>query len=168
MLAVALAARVDVPVPGTSVPQSAQTLAVLVVGSLLGARWGSFALAAYVLAGGAGAPIFADGASGWAHLIGPTAGYLFGFIVAAGLAGGLADRGGMARFLPALAAMIALHVLILVLGWSRLALSLGPTEAFAAGVTPFLVGGAFKSLLAAVIVTLACRRTTISPSSATP
>lgn len=152
VLAIALSARVATTLPGSSVPQSAQTLAVLLVGAFLGARDGSIALVAYLLLGGAGVPVFADGASGWAHLVGPTAGYLLAFALTAGLVGWLADLGRLRGLLPALAAMLGGHALILGLGWIRLALTLGGAEAFQAGVAPFIAGGVAKSALAAAVL----------------
>ena len=127
VVVVALSARVTATIPGADVPQSAQTLAVLVVGSLLGARDGALTLTAYLIVGGIGVPVFAGGGSGWAHLVGPTAGYLLGFVAAAAVAGRLADRGLLRRFGPAIAVMICGHALILTLGWLRLAWMLGAT-----------------------------------------
>lgn len=152
VLALALSARVSATLPGSSVPQSAQTLAVLLVGSLLGSRDGTLTLLAYLLAGGAGAPIFADGASGWGHLAGPTAGYLLGFMVAALGVGLLADHRLLQRPITALGAMVGGHVLILGFGWTRLTWILGPEDALRQGVTPFLWGGCVKSLVAATVV----------------
>lgn len=152
---VALSARLSVTIPGSPVPQSAQTLAVLIVGALLGARDGTLAVGAYVLAGGLGLPVFSDGAAGWSHLVGPTAGYLVGFIVAAWGVGLLADRGRLGALWSALIAMLAAHAVILALGWLRLAGSLGPVAAFEGGVGPFLIGGIVKSFLAAGFVVLA-------------
>jgi len=146
---VALSARLSVTIPGSPLPQSAQTLAVVLVGALLGARDGSLAIGAYLLAGAAGVPVFADGASGWSHLIGPTAGYLAGFLLAAWGVGRLADRGRLRRLWPAALGMLAAHALILTLGWVRLTASLGPVAAFEGGVAPFVLGGIVKSLIAA-------------------
>ena len=138
-------------VPGTSVPQSAQTLAVVLVGAFLGARDGTLAVALYLLSGAVGLPVFADGASGWLHLIGPTGGYLAGFVLAASMAGWMADQGYLAHLRTAVVVMIVGHVIILSLGWLRLAWSLGPREAFAAGTAPFLWGGLAKSIIAGVV-----------------
>ena len=138
--------------PGTSVPQSAQTLAVVLVGAFLGARDGALALVFYLLVGGVGLSVFADGASGWPHLAGPTGGYLVGFVLAAGIVGWFADGGHLVRLRTALVVMIVGHVVILSLGWLRLAWSLGPADAFAAGVAPFLLGGLAKSIVAGVVV----------------
>ena len=155
---IAVSARVSATIPGTSVPQSAQTLAVVLAGAFLGARGGALALALYLLAGGAGVPVFADGASGWAHLAGPTGGYLAGFVLAAGIVGGLANREHMARLPAAVAAMALGHAVILGPGWLRLAWSLGPHEAFAAGVAPFLLGGLAKSIVGGVAAWVWTRR----------
>lgn len=162
---VAVAARISAAVPGTSVPQSAQTLAVVLVGAFLGARDGASALALYLLAGGIGLPVFADGASGWPQLAGPTGGYLVGFVLAAGMVGWFADGGGLVRLRTALVVMVLGHVLILALGWLRLAGSLGAPEAFAAGVAPFLSGGLAKSIVAAVVVSAWMRRGSGASSS---
>ena len=154
MLAVVLigiAARVSIPIPGSPVPQSLQTLAVLLVGVFLGGRDASMALVAYLLVGGLGAPVFADGAAGWSHLVGPTAGYLIGFAVAAGVVGWLSDRGHLHSLLWAFGAMVGGHLVILLLGWLRLGGTIGYGSAFEQGVAPFLVGGAVKSAAGAAL-----------------
>lgn len=147
--AVALAAQVDVAIPGTPVPQSLQTLAVLVAGGLLGARRGAGALALYALVGAAGLPVFAGGASGVERLVGPTGGFLAGFVAAAALAGAWRERGWCTSFLPALGGMLLAHAVILAAGWGRLALLVGPQTAWEQGVAPFLVGGVVKAGVAA-------------------
>ncbi|MEQ9401228.1 MAG: biotin transporter BioY [Longimicrobiales bacterium] len=151
-LATALAARLTVPVPGTDVPQSAQTLAVVVAGALLGWRGGIAAMLAYLAAGAVGLPVFADGAAGWSHLTGPTAGYLLGFVVAAGGVGwGVGRTWGRSVTAGSLVMLVG-HGVILGLGWVRLAADMGAAGAFAAGVRPFLWGGVVKSVLGAVVV----------------
>ena len=148
---VGVAARISVPIPGSPVPQSLQTLAVLLVGFFLGGRDGTLAIAAYLLVGAAGAPVFADGAAGWTHLVGPTAGYLIGFAVAGGGVGWLAARGHLNRFAPAFGAMVLGHAAILLLGWLRLGGTLGYASAFEQGVAPFVGGGAVKSAVGAAM-----------------
>ncbi|MEM7414838.1 MAG: biotin transporter BioY [Gemmatimonadota bacterium] len=162
VLAVAAAARVDVPVPGSPVPQSLQTLAVVVVGAWLGARWGAVALVAYVVAGAAGLPVFADGAAGLGALLGPTGGYLGGFVLGAAISGLVAHRLRVRARIPVtgaalgtlFAVAIGAHLVILGLGWARLSTLLGASEAFAAGVSPFLWGGVAKSAVAVPLIVM--------------
>lgn len=151
-LATAVAARLTVPVPGTDVPQSAQTLAVVVAGALLGWRGGIAAMLLYLAAGAVGLPVFADGAAGWSHLTGPTAGYLLGFVVAAGGVGWGVRRTWGGGALAGSLIMLVGHAVILGMGWTRLAVDLGASSAFAAGVRPFVWGGVVKSALGAVLV----------------
>lgn len=162
VLAVAVGARIDVAIPGTPVPQSLQTLAVVVVGGVLGLRLGSLALLAYLVAGAVGAPVFAGGAGGAAALTGPTAGYLVGFVLGAALMGRLADRGLTHRFGGALVGAVAAHLVILLAGWSWLAFDLGAGSAWTGGVAPFLVGGVVKSAVAAVLLVYTFPRSSIS------
>ena len=162
-LAITLAARLSFPLPGTPVPQTAQTLAVLLVGVFLGPTLGVLSVVLYLLAGLIGLPVFADGASGAAKLTGPTAGFLFGFVLAAWLAGRWARlewaRLERARSLAfALLGMVIAHCLLLFVGWLWLSRSLGFERAFSLGVAPFWVGALIKSVAAAVVLVGVTRR----------
>jgi len=149
-LLTAAAAQVVVPLPFTPVPLTGQTFAVLLTGALLGPRLGALAMLAYLAEGAAGLPFFRGGAGGPAHLMGPTAGYLFAFPAAAFVTGLLAERGWDRRFLSAAAAMALGSLVILAGGWAWLALLTGKgAEAFRLGVAPFLVGDLIKIALAA-------------------
>lgn len=151
-------ARLGFPLPGTDVPQTGQTLAVLLVGALAGPVPGTAAVGIYLLAGAAGLPVFADGASGLDALTGATGGFLVAFLPAAAAAGHvtrrLADAPGSPWRRGALLwlALAACHGLILLGGWLRLSLLLGPTDAFTAGVAPFLYGAAAKTLAATLAI----------------
>ena len=152
--AVSFAARVSIPVPGSPVPQSLQTLAVVMAGMWLGPIWGPAAMLLYIGAGAAGLPLFADGAAGVAVLQGPTAGYLAGFVIGAGVAGLSSRRSWIspaASFVWMSGMALVAHAVILLLGWIRLVPLAGAGAAFSTGVSPFLVGGIVKSLLAAGI-----------------
>jgi len=165
-LAIALAARLTFPLPGTELPQSAQTLAVLLVGAALGSRRGVLAVVFYVLAGALGLPVFADGASGLETLLGPSGGYLFGFGCAAAWVGYFADAQRLARpWWGALGVMLGAHALILLSGGFGLAVRLGGMQAWSVGVAPFLLGGAVKSVLAATLVVATHKR--LPPRDAT-
>jgi biotin transport system substrate-specific component len=151
-LAVAAAAQVAVPLPGTPVPMTLQPLAVLVVGGLLGPRFGALSLALYLAMGAAGLPVFTPGGlPGFARLIGPTGGYLVAFPFAAAAAGWLATRAG--SWSGPLAGAAAGTALIHLGGLAQLTLLTGDAStAFAAGVLPFVVNDVVKIAVAALVV----------------
>jgi biotin transport system substrate-specific component len=163
-----VASRLSLDLAGTSVPQSAQTLAVLGAGIFLGCRWGALAMAAYLVLGAAGLPLFSGGESGVEHLLGPTGGYLAGFIVGAALSGWWVERGRASSFSGALLGMVAAHTAILVLGWSRLALAIGVVTAWKAGIAPFLLGAVIKSAIAALLAFWTSSRSIHKAPSAVP
>ena len=143
-------AKVAIPLPGTPVPATLQTLPVLLAGLLLGSRLGALSQAAYVAIGLAGLPVFALPGAGPAYLLGPTGGYLIGFMAAAWLAGALAGPGsgaGFARRLAAVAvAIAAIHAAGVL--WLALLFSSDTFDAFRAGSLPFLVFDLAKGVLA--------------------
>jgi len=145
---VALAAQVTIPLQ--PVPITGQTFGVLLIGAALGFRRGALALAAYLVQGALGLPFFAGGAGGLARLLGPTGGYLIGFVFAAALVGALAERGWDRRFLSTLAAMALGNLVIYAFGLPWLAQFAGWEKVAALGLLPFLPGDALKMLLAAV------------------
>jgi biotin transport system substrate-specific component len=149
-LAVAVAAQISVPLPGSPVPVTAQTLALLLVGFFLGARAGALALALYVAEGVAGLPVFAGGGAGPGVLFGPTAGYLLVFPPAAFVAGALASpRSSVPRIV---AASLASHAVVFAGGLIVLTRFVGAQGAVAAGLLPFLPGEAIKIAAAVVIL----------------
>jgi biotin transport system substrate-specific component len=157
-----VAATLTFPLPGTSVPQTAQTLAVLVAGAWLGPWRGGLAMVVYLIAGAAGLPVFAGGAAGTGALAGPTGGFLVGFVpgaALAGLASSVLERPhAMAVRLVALVLlMLAAHLIILLCGWVRLTASVGPLAALHTGVLPFLGGAMAKALAAAALAWLVRR-----------
>jgi biotin transport system substrate-specific component len=147
---VALAAQVTVPM--VPVPMTLQTLAVLLVGAAYGARLGAATLALYALEGTIGLPVFAGFAGGPAVLVGPTGGYILGFILAAGLVGYLAERGWAARPVPMMLASLLGAAVLYVPGLLWLAQFTGAETVLAAGFWPFLPGDIVKAILAALAV----------------
>jgi len=147
---VALLSQLIIPIQ--PVPITGQTFGVLLVGAALGWRKGALALLLYVLQGVAGLPFFAGGASGIARLLGPTGGYLIGFIFAAALTGSLSERGWDRRFLSTLLAMALGNAVIYLLGLPWLAQAVGWERAMAVGLLPFLPGDAPKVVLAALML----------------
>ncbi|MEV0901321.1 biotin transporter BioY [Actinoplanes sp. NPDC049802] len=146
--AVGLAAQISFPVPGSPVPITGQTFAVLLVGASLGATRGAAGMLLYVMAGVLGVPWFADGASGWPSA---TAGYLVGFVLAAALTGQLAALGGDRRPVHTIGLMAAGNALIYLVGvpWLAFSTGVGLTTAVSLGLTPYLLGDVLKMLLAA-------------------
>ena len=149
-LLTALAAQVVIPLP--LVPITGQTFAVLLTGALLGSRLGALAMIAYLVEGASGLPFFYAGRGGFQHLLGPTAGYLWSFPVAAFVVGLLAERGWDKRYFSAAAAMFLGSVVILLSGWAWLSRFMPASVAFNEGVTRFLVGDVVKIALAAAVL----------------
>jgi len=150
---IALAFSSQLAIPMSPTPITLQTLAVTLVGGLMGWRWGLATVLIWLGLGALGVPVFANGAGGASHLIGPTGGYLIAFPIAAVLVGRLVERGWDGRRpLLALAVMLMATALCLVLGGLWLATSIGVIRAWSGGVEPFLVGGLIKSVLGAAVL----------------
>ena len=149
---VALCSQIAVPLPFSPVPVTGQTLAVLLVGVLLGGRRGALSLALYVAEGAIGLPVFAGGGAGLARLLGPTGGYLMGFVVGAWLVGSLAERGWDRRVHTTALAMLLGTVAIYVVGLSRLAWFVGIGRVLYLGLYPFVLGDVLKMVLAMLTV----------------
>jgi biotin transport system substrate-specific component len=151
-----LGGYLEVPLPGNLVPMTMQTLFVSLSGLLLGARSGAGAQALYVLAGAMGAPVFAGGAAGVVHLMGPTGGYLLAFPAAAAVTGALAGRLDHNRSFGGavlMAGAIFLGTVVVFMGGAaQLTLLTGDAErAIRLGVLPFVAGDLAKVLVALLI-----------------
>ena len=144
-----LAVSAQFKIPLYPVPVTGQTLVVLLIGMTYGPRLGSITIAAYLFEGALGLPVFAGGAAGMAVLMGPTAGYLFGFLLAGMAMGYLAKRGMGRNVLSTVAAMVIGNCVIYLSGALWLANFIGFEQAIAVGVLPFLYGDALKLLVAA-------------------
>lgn len=158
---IALAAQVSVPM--IPVPMTLQTLAILIVGFGLGARMGALTLCAYLAEGAMGLPVFANGMNGLAFA-GPTAGFLFGFVGVAWLAGFAADR-GVKGLVPTALVALGASALLYVPGvaWAMALADLAGLDTTKWGadsfgsvwtyyMAPFLIGDAVKAVLAALVV----------------
>lgn len=151
-LVVALAAQVRIPLPFSPVPITLQTAAVVLVGATLGSRLGALALLAYVAEGALGLPVFAGGAgAGPTVLLGPTGGYLAGFVLAAFVAGRFAERGWLRTPLGALLGFLVASASVYVTALPWLALFVGLERVLAAGLLPFLPGDLVKTVAAAAL-----------------
>jgi biotin transport system substrate-specific component len=157
----ALAAQWRIDLPFTPVPITGQTFAVLLTGAALGMRLGAAGQLLYVGVGVLGAPVFAGAWSeGWSMdrgietMTGSTSGYLFGFIVAAGLIGYMAERRQDRTFPTMFTAFIVGSAVIYFFGALGLMITvdMGLSEAIAAGVVPFVVGDLIKAAAAGVLL----------------
>ena len=151
---VAICAHVSVPLYFTPVPVTLQTLAVILIGLALGPALGFSAMLLYLAEGAMGLPAFSPhGPGGVAQLLGPTAGFLFSYPLAAAAAGSLvrAVRLGRSQFPAAILAGIAASAVIFSMGagWIAHLLRLSPGAAWHMGVAPFLPGEVLKVAAAA-------------------
>lgn len=151
-LFIALFAQASFPLPFSPVPITGQTLAVLLTGVLLGSWRAGVCLLVYLAEGSMGLPVFAGGKAGVMHLLGPTGGYLLGFVPAAFLVGWLAERGWDRRFNTAFAAMLLGNMVIYLFGLPWLAYFVGGERVLVAGLLPFIPGDLAKLLLATAIL----------------
>ena len=152
----AVAAHVQVPIPGAVVPISLQTVAVVIAPIALGPAGGTMAMLLYLVAGVAGLPVFAGGRAGLDLLLGSSGGYLAGFVLAQFVVGYTVKAlfGKIANWRLLIVAALAGHGVILLGGLLWLGLGAGTDEwsnAFMKGVWPFLPGAAIKSVLVVLI-----------------
>ncbi len=139
----AISAHVKIPVPGTPVPVTLQTAVVLLSGMVLGAGWGFTSMALYLLGGSLGLSFFAF-SSGPAALVGPTGGYLWGFLLAAFAIGKIVKP--QHGFLRVYFTTFLASLLIFIPGVLQLKAFMGfsLSAAILAGFVPFILGDLIK------------------------
>jgi biotin transport system substrate-specific component len=157
-LLTALCAQISIPLPGTPVPITGQTFAVLLCGAALGANRGAAAMIAYLVLG-LFLPFYSEGESGPDVIFGATGGYIVGFIVAAYVIGRLAEREHDRTPVKALPLFTLGSVIIFACGvpWLAVAADLDLIAALDAGFVPFIPGGIIKALAAAALLPAAWR-----------
>ena len=150
VLGLAALAQIAIPVPGSPVPVTGQTLGVLILGTTYGSTLGFTTFAIYLLAGIAGAPVFANGAHGLDRIVGATGGYLIGMLVATLILGQLARFRLDQNFLTALPSMLIGTVITFAFGLVWLHQFTGQSWGWtiSAGLTPFLIGEVLKIAIA--------------------
>ncbi|MDQ1570543.1 MAG: biotin transport system substrate-specific component [Actinomycetota bacterium] len=149
----------QIAIPLWPVPVTGQTLAVLLVGSALGAVRGAVSLALYAVLGIVGLPVFSDGSSGFGVISGFTGGYIIGFIFSAALIGWIAqsewDHKIWRAVLSALAGTVLTFVFGLVWLWAALGKAGYPNDlntVLTGGLYPFILGGLVKAAIAGLII----------------
>ncbi|SMC17208.1 biotin transport system substrate-specific component [Desulfacinum hydrothermale DSM 13146] len=145
----AVGAQIAVPIG--PVPIVLTNLFVLLAGLLLGPTQGAAAMGLYLLLGAVGLPVFANFKGGLAHLLGPTGGYLLGFVAAAWLVGVL-SHGRPSRWFDGIAVVLgSLVIYALGVPWLKVVTGMAWTKALAVGMLPFLVGDAVKAAAAVML-----------------
>jgi biotin transport system substrate-specific component len=151
MILSAVAAMVvggQIDIPMHPVPMTLQSLSVLLAGLVLGPVSGVIAVLVYFLLAVIGLPVLSEGAHGTAPFIGATAGYLYGFILVAALAGLLGQQDKARHPFYGIAGLFGLHLVLLTMGSVWLSTLMGMQAALEAGFTPFLIGALVKSAAA--------------------
>ena len=153
VLGLAALAQIAIPVPGSPVPVTGQTLGVLILGTAYGSTLGFTTFALYILAGIAGAPVFADGGHGLDRIVGATGGYLIGMLVATFVLGQLARFRLDQKFLTALPSMLIGTVITFSFGlvWLYQYAPKGQEPwswTIEKGLAPFIVGEVLKIAIA--------------------
>lgn len=148
-MAALTAAGAYIAIPVGPVPIVLQNLFVMLAGLLLGGRWGLISIGVYLLAGAVGLPVFAGGTGGVGKFVGPTGGYLLGFVAAAYLIGVFSER-GRGRVVVDILAMTAGTIVIYAFGvtWLKMVTGMSFSKAVAVGMLPFLIGDALKIAVA--------------------
>lgn len=149
----ALSAKLSVPF--YPVPVTMQSLAVLLIAAAFGSRLGAATMALYLVEGALGLPVFAGTPAhgiGLAYMVGPTGGYLVGYVAAAYAVGFFAERGADRSVPRLLGAMTLGHAILFATGFAWLASLIGPEKAWLGGVLPFIIGTVVKTLLGALLV----------------
>ncbi len=154
-----VAVLAQVAIPLWPVPVTGQTLAVLLVGAGLGAARGAASLTLYALLGAIGLPIYSEASSGWSVLLGPTGGYIIGFIASAAIVGWAAERSWDRGWYKPIITFIGGSLVVFAFGLPWLAVSLGqlglPNDlqsVLIAGFYPFIIGGLIKAAIAAALL----------------
>ncbi len=146
----AAGAFISLPIPGSPVPIVVQNLFVVLAGLLLGPLEGGLAVLVFLFVGALGFPVFSGGRGGLAHFLGPTGGYLLGYLAAALVAGMLGRRRGL---FWTIVATVTAYLAILALGVLGLHLvkNVDWTKALAIGALPFLPGDGLKAVLTILV-----------------
>jgi biotin transport system substrate-specific component len=152
LLAALMTAGAYISVPVGPVPIVLQNMFVFLAGLLLGCRWGLASVGVYLLAGACGLPVFAGGMGGIGRIIGPTGGYLIGYLPGVIIVGYISQKGA-ARISFDIIAMICGTIVLYACGvvWLKTLTDMTWTKTLAAGMLPFLIGDGLKIVAAAAI-----------------
>lgn len=152
LMAALMAVGAYIHIPIGPVPIVLTNLFVLLSGLLLGSRWGVASAGLYLLVGAIGMPVFYGGKGGLAHILGPTGGYLFGFVLSAWITGFISERFRHALIGGIVAVIIgSFAVYCLGVPWLKMMTKMSWNKALVVGMIPFLIGDAIKAVVAIVL-----------------
>ena len=137
----AIFANISIPLPFTPVPIVTQNFIAILIGIVLGPKRGALSILAFFAQGAAGLPVFAKMTSGYEMFVGPTGGYLVGYLFSAVLAGYVAKKKTSLNLLLAMALGVGCQY---TLGLAQLAYFVGFKNVLALGFYPFIVGDLLK------------------------
>ena len=146
-----LAVSSKIQVPFWPVPMTMQTFIVFIIAMAYGWKLSLLTLIAYLIEGAMGMPVFAKG-GGFLYLMGPTAGYLYGMTIAAGIMGYFADLGYGKSIIKCIVPLLIGTIIIFVLGVGYLSSIIGLEKALVAGLLPFIPSELFKIALALFVI----------------
>ncbi|HLQ97812.1 MAG TPA: biotin transporter BioY [Candidatus Dormibacteraeota bacterium] len=146
---ISILAQVSIPLP-LGVPITGQTLAIGLAATILGSRFGTLSALLYLIIGATGVPVFAQLTGGLGILVGPTGGFLIGFIPTTFIMGYFLEKTSFTVRNALIANIIGMFVtLFFGTAWLKIVAELSWPAAFAAGFTPFIIGGFIKAFIAA-------------------
>lgn len=155
---ISLVSPLAIPLPFSPVPVVLAHHVALGLGACLGRRRGALAVLTYLFQGGMGWAVFASGQSGWAYLLGPTGGYLLGYLAGAYVTGYIIEKGVSRSSFKYFIALLVGNGVIYLLGVSHLAAFIGIPSAICLGCLPFVLVDGLKSLLLAPFLSKRCQQ----------
>lgn len=150
---ICILAPLSIPIPFSIVPISCATFAIYLTAGVLGAKLGTISVAIYILLGFVGLPVFAGWSAGAGVVIGPTGGYIFGYLLIAFFAGICMNKKNASTLRMAFG-MVLGTIGCYTIGtlWLGMQLHLNVKEALMAGVIPYILGDVIKIILALLII----------------
>jgi biotin transport system substrate-specific component len=133
------------------IPMTLQPLAVLMIAMLCGRNIAFASVSLYLFQGMIGLPVFAYG-GGLPYFMGPTGGFLFGFLVASLVVGELADRGWGKIYFKSIFSMLLGMTIIYLFGIMQLSIIKGFDFAIINGMKPFIIGDLYKLIFASLLL----------------
>ncbi len=149
----AILSQISIPLPFTPVPINLAMVSVFIAGGLLEAKMGAISQLVYVIIGAIGVPVFASFTGGFGIIVGPTGGYIIGYIIATIIVGVIVKKLGDSVYSYAVAMTVGILGCYFVgTAWFMYITQSGLIEALLMCVVPFLIGDILKIILSAFLV----------------